>query len=291
MAGGISIHAPREGGDHRGGVVRVEIRISIHAPREGGDSAVRLFNKDHTVFQSTPPARGATIRQRRAVLAARISIHDPREGGDGRPAARKTSLIEFQSTPPARGATLTCSRFSKQQIFQSTPPARGATRESDRLCRQTHISIHAPREGGDDVAPLDVHHAEVFQSTPPARGATRKGRRSGELSQLPFQSTPPARGATHTGRRIEREPAYFNPRPPRGGRRCRICAGMQKIDNFNPRPPRGGRRRPRACCRSCSLFQSTPPARGATALINGVRSEVIISIHAPREGGDCSRIA
>ena len=57
---GISIHAPREGGD---GYQYEDLRlvvISIHAPREGGDPAAR----------DTRPT------------TTRISIHAPREGGD-----------------------------------------------------------------------------------------------------------------------------------------------------------------------------------------------------------------
>ena len=83
FAGIISIHAPREGGD-LGVNKMVKIRvISIHAPREGGDhtppgvlSYQHNFNprpprggrlpsmiSQHGLppFQSTPPARGATL--------------------------------------------------------------------------------------------------------------------------------------------------------------------------------------------------------------------------------------
>ena len=35
-----------------------------------------------------------------------------------------------------------------------------------------------------------------------------------------------------------------------------------------------------------AAFQSTPPARGATALMETQPEYVQISIHAPREGGD-----
>ena len=47
---GISIHAPREGGDQKGKQLRPQIQISIHAPREGGDSKdaqfyLRIFDK------------------------------------------------------------------------------------------------------------------------------------------------------------------------------------------------------------------------------------------------------
>ena len=40
----ISIHAPREGGDHVNREVQLAIsNISIHAPREGGDSKDAQF--------------------------------------------------------------------------------------------------------------------------------------------------------------------------------------------------------------------------------------------------------
>ena len=45
----------------------------------------------------------------------------------------------------------------------------------------------------------------------------------------------------------------------------------------------------RICYMSSALrekFQSTPPARGATACIRQQGAHVLISIHAPREGGD-----
>ena len=56
------------------------------------------------------------------------------------------------------------------------------------------ISIHAPREGGDDNKTQHYPVMPLFQSTPPARGAT--GSNSWPSSKATFQSTPPARGAT-----------------------------------------------------------------------------------------------
>ena len=79
--------------------------ISIHAPREGGDVPVMYLPSRLPVFQSTPPARGATLRPAAApapasyfnprpprggrllgcglgVVLRQISIHAPREGGD-----------------------------------------------------------------------------------------------------------------------------------------------------------------------------------------------------------------
>ena len=102
---GISIHAPREGGDRVPAFGVADIRISIHAPREGGDWQSAETPDSINIFQSTPPARGATKirfhtiqrdfdfnprpprggRHRVPVLpdvSAVISIHAPREGGD-----------------------------------------------------------------------------------------------------------------------------------------------------------------------------------------------------------------
>ena len=56
--------------------------ISIHAPREGGDGSYMHTCDFWDEFQSTPPARGATV-----------------------PPVIMVMTPEFQSTPPARGAT------------------------------------------------------------------------------------------------------------------------------------------------------------------------------------------
>ena len=60
--------------------------------------------------------------------------------------------------------------------------------------------------------------------------------------------------------------------------------------NFNPRPPRGGR--PWISTAAWTMpngFQSTPPARGATTGFSRDKWLTLISIHAPREGGDMPR--
>ena len=57
----ISIHAPREGGDQAQDKDLPRLVISIHAPREGGDPRSALFSSTILIFQSTPPARGATM--------------------------------------------------------------------------------------------------------------------------------------------------------------------------------------------------------------------------------------
>ena len=55
--------------------------ISIHAPREGGRPARRKRRrKRERKFQSTPPARGATLSAIVHFRIRRISIHAPARG-------------------------------------------------------------------------------------------------------------------------------------------------------------------------------------------------------------------
>ena len=56
--------------------------------------------------------------------------------------------------------------------------------------------------------------------------------------------------------------------------------------DFNPRPPRGGRLSLTNSLSYVKIFQSTPPARGATRRNRDIHGNMTISIHAPREGGD-----
>ena len=64
------------------GITGTTAKISIHAPREGGDYIKQNRLGVPAVFQSTPPARGATESSAQVQQYANISIHAPREGGD-----------------------------------------------------------------------------------------------------------------------------------------------------------------------------------------------------------------
>ena len=146
------------------------------------------------------------------------------------------------------------------------------------------ISIHAPREGGDDNWPKMLHDGFKISIHAPREGGDRSWRRSapahGHFNPRPprggrrpvwaisrnpsgFQSTPPARGATDPSALVSASVAISIHAPREGGdgRRWREPPTRR---NFNPRPPRGGR-------------------------LRGKESNLhlrVISIHAPREGGD-----
>ena len=61
-------------------------------------------------------------------------------------------------------------------------------------------------------------------------------------------------------------PAYFYPRPPRGGRLFVLQKSQIFFDYFYPRPPRGGRREKSRTKFILEKFLSTPSARRATFL-------------------------
>ena len=257
-------------------------------------------------FNPRPPRGGRLAFMLFLLDKSLISIHAPREGGDRRFYRCHDHPPHFNPRPPRGGRLHTTNGEPKQPKFQSTPPARGATPGTPTPSGTFGISIHAPREGGDNRMLSIIQMDMLFQSTPPARGATSAYYNSPWL------------------------PTYFNPRPPRGGRLgvTTSTAMVQEISihapreggdadefcrrwgakDFNPRPPRGGRRKPTIWFRDSSIFQSTPPARGATRANDGLHAKKIfqstppargatkdggyklaeteISIHAPREGGD-----
>ena len=124
----ISIHAPREGCDSGTRFFSISTHISIHAPREGCDNGGITGNGRGKQFQSTHPARGATVTDRTQadVDALFQSTHPARGATSGKTSSFADKL--FQSTHPARGATFTLwLPYRIAYIFQSTHPARGAT--------------------------------------------------------------------------------------------------------------------------------------------------------------------
>ena len=123
----ISIHAPREGSDEQKNVLHGVPYISIHAPREGSDLDILTVSANPYEFQSTLPARGATIDAFFAVLGWHISIHAPREGSDLYDVGGLAFLVYFNPRSP-RGERPYLSDDGKKELrFQSTLPARGAT--------------------------------------------------------------------------------------------------------------------------------------------------------------------
>ena len=261
------------------------------------------------VFQSTLPARGATVHRQAGQQQGNISIHAPRTGSDFQAvdASSNVGLIsihaprtgsdaqgqghpehhaQFQSTLPARGATEAVLRLLGQRGFQSTLPARGATSYIDGMA-----------------------YVRVFQSTLPARGATTPCVASSKVTAISIhaprtgsddQRTGAVKGhhdfnprSPHGERPVRLLSAhsrrtYFNPRSPHG-ERPRFPIGTSPAMHFNPRSPHGERPAWSPTAAACGDFNPRSPhgeRRGAVLQRNLPR---LISIHAPRTGSDFQR--
>ena len=129
---GISIHAPREGGD-RPTTTREIPRTNFNPrPPRGGRHIMREVERNILLFQSTPPARGATTGSILHSTSTKISIHAPREGGDIFYGRSAYFPWYFNPRPPRGGRPPPISRIPIVSRFQSTPPARGATTSANR---------------------------------------------------------------------------------------------------------------------------------------------------------------
>ena len=149
---GISIHAPREGGDIavQGGQ-DLQRPISIHAPREGGDSAPPPRPCGPWYFNPRPPRGGgdSMVGQNRADKL--ISIHAPREGGDDTVSCPAVgSCCHFNPRPPRGGRPPVGEPPVHRRHNFNPRPREGGDCIGEHAGRHLNdISIHAPREGGD----------------------------------------------------------------------------------------------------------------------------------------------
>ena len=123
--------------------------ISIHAPREGGDNNDIRPRISKGIFQSTPPARGATGLGFFLYPDELISIHAPREGGDQTVIKGKITDVISIHAPREGGDSNRYQRKNYRCHFNPRPPRGGRPVFMAALLTNLGISIHAPREGGD----------------------------------------------------------------------------------------------------------------------------------------------
>ena len=146
--------------------------VSIHAPRTGRDGDRVTFGRRCIPFQSTRPARGATVLLEgstpvitgfnpRAPHGARrmqwlgffsqhrVSIHAPRTGRDVLGVVVGITASSFNPRAPHGARQIGTKAVTAFIAFQSTRPARGATTGPYLRAYRQQVSIHAPRTGRD----------------------------------------------------------------------------------------------------------------------------------------------
>ena len=169
--------------------------------------------------------------------------------------------------------------------FQSTPPARAATGSAAGHFRSRRVSIHAARAGGDEACISCGTRTRRFQSTPPARAATYFCGECGDEYDVSIHA---ARAGGDLGGDDPPCPGVVSIHAARAGGDIIISSGFRAPDLFQSTPPARA-----ATCVSDGLekqlrklFQSTPPARAATSPYCEHCHEYHVSIHAARAGGD-----
>ena len=307
----ISIHAPRTGSDANDHVYLSKDGISIHAPRTGSDNARESFHPGGLKFQSTLPARGATLLPPYNARRRGISIHAPRTGSDVQNHSFPRRADHFNPRSPhgerRRVRRYDCGITTK---FQSTLPARGATKRfSPRTRQHSHFN---PRSPHGERRYVSIQNPVLQDFNPRSPHGERLCAGAASSSPGSFQSTLPARGATASPADYGAGSGDFNPRSPHGERRPSRVPRRPWQSHFNPRSPHGERQRDTLKQQLADAFQSTLPARGATAQSTAPRSKgdyfnprsphgerpqqqhgspdcIPISIHAPRTGSDASQ--
>ena len=199
-----------------GSTVTLSFNFNPRAPR-----GARLYGPEErgvSAFQSTRPARGATL---------------PQSGGDAQQ--------QYFNPRAPRGARLCWACMEKRKANISIhAPREGRDLMLERFGIWVEISIHAPREGRDKY-PGWTRENMIYNFNPRAPRGARQSAIYTVQSVILFQSTRPARGATNiTGAKNYRL-KYFNPRAPRGARPA-PQRGSAAPRDFNPRAPRGARR-------------------------------------------------
>ena len=235
----ISIHALREEGDNSCPDVAVdEVVISIHALREEGDGADFASRGGRGDFNPRPP-RGGRLTPNRC----------------------PSSDVIFQSTPSARRATRKRRSILIPSTFQSTPSARRATRDDGHPPRRRWISIHALREEGDASAPHSTSTPRNFNPRPPRGGRPTIETTTETPKEISIHALREEGDDLHR-QRARRGEISIHALREEGDSAC--SCGFSHGFYFNPRPPRGGRRSQRSGGEVSGQFQSTPSARRAT---------------------------
>ena len=179
------------------------------------------------MFQSTRPARGATVGRARCCACVDVSIHAPRAGRDDAWRSTIDALTGFNPRAPRgarRGMRVVPSR---QSCFNPRAP-RGARRERCGRLRRLDQCFN-PR------APRGARQLDATLYRPASRVSIHAPRAGRDMR--------PATSAYRS--------TCFNPRAPRGARRG-SCEHHDPCDMcFNPRAPRGARRSIVAVCRRC----------------------------------------
>ena len=200
-----------------------------------------------------PPARLPKCRP--------ISIHAPREGSDISFSTIAQFYGYFYPRSPRGERRSRCCSSSASSRFLSTLPARGATPTLVRMLPAATISIHAPREGSDELIFCN-HRTDQISIHAPREGSD--GQRSRFQRVMPISIHAPREGSDFPCGATLFPASGISIHAPREGSDLLPTGNCGLMQNFYPRSPRGERPRKADVYLADEKFLSTLPARGAT---------------------------
>ena len=214
-------------------------------------------------FQSTLPARGATLYRRLKTETLAISIHAPRTGSDTHSSSAVASRRHFNPRSPHGERPGACRFTSHHRDFNPRSPHGERRVDLQKISTGKMISIHAPRTGSDDL-PLITLYIHFAYFNPRSPHGERPASAAAIYASDDFNPRSPHGERPKALPELRKQVRDFNPRSPHGERRHDALRKFALPVNFNPRSPHGER-----------LFR-----------FRRERRRRVISIHAPRTGSD-----
>ena len=262
----ISIHAPRTGSDFVHHLYRVKrIVISIHAPRTGSDCGRHFSVAAAPHFNPRSPHGERPRYDARGIPAHGISIHAPRTGSDPNGQGDELFQPDFNPRSPHGERLMDALNTAMTCLISIHAPRTGSDLFTPRrrLPMRTYFNPRSPH--GERQCPCSRQRAGRYNFNPRSPHGERLHRQTITTPPIHFNPRSPHGERHHPPCRSWDILHHFNPRSPHGERRRSYGSHTRGLHHFNPRSPHGERPAP---CRGLSMrssFQSTLPARGATA--------------------------
>ena len=214
--------------------------ISIHAPRTGSDEQQR-------------PQGGISP----------ISIHAPRTGSDDTADSSVADSVNFNPRSPHGERPDAGAQAGEAGDFNPRSPHGERLLARQQLRHAVKISIHAPRTGSDHRASDSKRLDGLFQSTLPARGATRAVLLIYDVYRISIHA--PRTGSDRAGIADNVAPHLISIHAPRTGSDADQARPLGSFAISIHAPRTGSDTLVQSLASLLSEFQSTLPARGATA--------------------------
>ena len=123
------------------------------------------------LFQSTPPARGATFPISFAKTLDGISIHAPREGGDAAHTIGHTERCNISIHAPREGGDVQCVGCDvRGEHFNPRPPRGGRLMMGGDVMKCKNFNPRPPRGGRLHLVRRDPAAVDYFNPRPPRGG-------------------------------------------------------------------------------------------------------------------------